>query len=148
MEKINVIGVWPVGLVGGLMVERPICDNITKKVVGFNAVWKPDRPFPMDMASFALNLKVILDKKDAFFSYQAKSGYQETMLLQQMVTRDQLEPLADCCTKVRFIDIFIFLLMSICSNNLWNNFTFKKNPCRFMCGTRGLKRLSYVMNKN
>ncbi|KAK0087695.1 hypothetical protein PV325_000352 [Microctonus aethiopoides] len=100
MEKIKVIGVWPVGLVGGLMVERPICDNVTNKVVGFNSAWKPERIFPIDMAGFALNLKVVIEKKDAMFSYAAPNGYHETTLLEQMVTRDQLEPLADCCTKV------------------------------------------------
>ncbi|XP_011306900.1 galactosylgalactosylxylosylprotein 3-beta-glucuronosyltransferase I [Fopius arisanus] len=100
MERIKVIGVWPVGLVGGLMVERPICDASTMKVTGFNAVWQPERKFPMDMAGFAINLRVILEKKDAWFSYESKNGYQETEILEQMVTRDQLEPLADCCTKV------------------------------------------------
>ncbi|XP_034947476.1 galactosylgalactosylxylosylprotein 3-beta-glucuronosyltransferase I [Chelonus insularis] len=100
MEKIKVIGVWPVGLVGGLMVERPICDNKTNKIIGFNSAWKPDRPFPFDMAAFALNLKVVLEKKDVWFTYTVRNGYQETDFLQQMVTLDQLEPLADCCTKV------------------------------------------------
>ncbi|XP_008559492.1 galactosylgalactosylxylosylprotein 3-beta-glucuronosyltransferase I [Microplitis demolitor] len=100
MEKIKVVGVWPVGLVGGLMVERPICDNTTNKVTGFNSLWKPDRPFPIDMAGFAVNLKTILEKNDAKFSFHAKPGYQESEFLEQMVTRDQLEPLADGCTKV------------------------------------------------
>ncbi|KAK2586944.1 hypothetical protein KPH14_009872 [Odynerus spinipes] len=59
MEKIRRVGVWPVGLVGGLMVEKPICNNATNK-----------------------------------------SGYQESEILRQIVTREELEPLADCCTKV------------------------------------------------
>ncbi|CAD6222430.1 GSCOCG00000967001-RA-CDS [Cotesia congregata] len=100
MEKIKVVGVWPVGLVGGLMVERPICDNTTNKVIGFNSVWKPERSFPLDMAGFAINLKILLEKKDTAFSFRAKPGYQESEFLEQLVTRDQLEPLADCCTKV------------------------------------------------
>ncbi|XP_012278811.1 galactosylgalactosylxylosylprotein 3-beta-glucuronosyltransferase I [Orussus abietinus] len=100
MRKIKTVGVWPVGLVGGLAVERPICDNATGKVVGFNAVWKPDRPFPLDMAGFAINLKLILENKDAYFSYEVQGGYQESEILRQIVTRDRLEPLADCCTKV------------------------------------------------
>lgn len=122
MEKIKVIGVWPVGLVGGLMVERPICDNATNKVVGFNSVWKPERKFPIDMAGFALNLKVVIEKKDAMFSYAAPNGYHETTLLEQMVKTDQLEPLADCCTKVinfilNFINrILLFILIVILMN--------------------------------
>lgn len=100
MAKIKQVGVWPVGLVGGMMVEKPICNRTTNKVVGFNAAWKPERVFPLDMAAFAINLNVILDKKDAWFSFKALGGYQETQFLEQLVTRDQLEPLADCCTKV------------------------------------------------
>lgn len=100
MEKIQKVGVWPVGLVGGLMVEKPICDNITNKVIGFNAAWKPDRPFPLDMAGFAINLRLLLENKDARFSYDVQGGYQESEILRQIVTRDELEPLADCCTKV------------------------------------------------
>ncbi|XP_015174397.1 PREDICTED: galactosylgalactosylxylosylprotein 3-beta-glucuronosyltransferase I [Polistes dominula] len=100
MRKIQKVGVWPVGLVGGLMVEKPICDNVTNKVVGFNAVWKPNRPFPIDMAGFAINLKLLLENKDALFSYDVESGYQESEILRQIVTKDELEPLADFCTKV------------------------------------------------
>ncbi|XP_076752609.1 glucuronyltransferase I [Xylocopa sonorina] len=100
MVKIKKVGVWPVGLVGGLMVEKPICDNSTNKVIGFNAAWKPDRPFPLDMAGFAINLRLLLEHPDALFSYDVDGGYQESEILRQIVTRDELEPLADCCTKV------------------------------------------------
>ncbi|XP_014600849.1 PREDICTED: galactosylgalactosylxylosylprotein 3-beta-glucuronosyltransferase I isoform X2 [Polistes canadensis] len=100
MRKIQKVGVWPVGLVGGLMVEKPICDNVTNKVVGFNAAWKPNRPFPIDMAGFAINLKLLLENKDALFSYDVESGYQESEILRHIVTKDELEPLADSCTKV------------------------------------------------
>ncbi|XP_011882607.1 PREDICTED: galactosylgalactosylxylosylprotein 3-beta-glucuronosyltransferase I [Vollenhovia emeryi] len=100
MEKIQKVGVWPVGLVGGLMVEKPICDNVTNKVIGFNAAWKPDRPFPLDMAGFAINLELLFKHGDAWFSYDVQGGYQESEILRQLVTKDQLEPLADCCTKV------------------------------------------------
>lgn len=110
MEKIQKVGVWPVGLVGGLMVEKPICDNATNKVIGFNAAWKPDRPFPLDMAGFAINIELLLKHKDAWFSYDVQGGYQESEILRQLVTKDQLEPLADCCTKVSK-DLFGILLI-------------------------------------
>ncbi|XP_066582909.1 galactosylgalactosylxylosylprotein 3-beta-glucuronosyltransferase I isoform X2 [Prorops nasuta] len=100
MLKVKKVGVWPVGLVGGLMVEKPICDNATNKVLGFNSVWKPDRPFPVDMAGFAIGLNLLLENRDAWFSYEVQGGYQESAILQQLITKDQLEPLADCCTKV------------------------------------------------
>ncbi|OXU26857.1 hypothetical protein TSAR_016615 [Trichomalopsis sarcophagae] len=100
IAKVKRVGVWPVGLVGGLMVERPICDKATGKVTGFNAVWKPDRPFPIDMAGFGINLKVILEKKDALFAYEIQSGFQESEILKQVTHRDELEGLADGCSKV------------------------------------------------
>ncbi|XP_076169323.1 glucuronyltransferase I isoform X2 [Ptiloglossa arizonensis] len=100
MEKIQKVGVWPVGLVGGLMVEKPICDDITNKVIGFNAAWKPDRPFPLDMAGFAINLRLLLENRDAQFSYDVQGGYQESEILRQIVTKDELEPLAGRCRKV------------------------------------------------
>ncbi|XP_046626686.1 galactosylgalactosylxylosylprotein 3-beta-glucuronosyltransferase I [Neodiprion virginianus] len=100
MEKIKHVGVWPVGLVGGLMVEKPICDEATRKVVGFNSAWKSDRPFPIDMAGFAFKLKLLFQHKDAWFSFEIQSGYQESEILRHITTRDQLEPLADCCKKV------------------------------------------------
>ena len=39
---------WPVGLVGGLLYDGPMCTD--NKVTGFRTVWAPDRPFPMDIA--------------------------------------------------------------------------------------------------
>lgn len=112
MEKIQKVGVWPVGLVGGLMVEKPICDNATNKVIGFNAAWKPERPFPLDMAGFAINLRLLLEHKNADFSYDVQGGYQESEILSEIVSRDELEPLADCCTKV-FIDCFLFIYFMV-----------------------------------
>lgn len=101
MIKVKKVGVWPVGLAGGLLVERPICDKATTKVTGFNAVWKPNRPFPLDMAGFAINLKVILEKKDAYFRYNIQNGLQESEILKQVTTRNELEGLADGCSQVR-----------------------------------------------
>lgn len=100
MNKITKVGVWPVGLVGGLDVEKPIVDKNTGKVTGFNSIWEPQRPFPIDMAGFAINLKLILEKPEAQFSYEAKPGYQETVILEYFTTMSELEPLADNCTKV------------------------------------------------
>jgi hypothetical protein len=58
------VSVWPVGLVGGLMVERPI-PNTLGKVHRFNVGYKPERPFPIDMAGFGINLQLLLSKPDA-----------------------------------------------------------------------------------
>lgn len=37
----DAVGVWPVGLVGALNVEKPIVKD--GKVVGFNSMWKPGK---------------------------------------------------------------------------------------------------------
>jgi galactosylgalactosylxylosylprotein 3-beta-glucuronosyltransferase 3 len=64
MRYTKKVSVWPVGLVGGLMVERPVPD-INGKITSFNAGYKPDRPFPIDMAGFAINLQLLLSNPNA-----------------------------------------------------------------------------------
>ncbi|KAG6442495.1 galactosylgalactosylxylosylprotein 3-beta-glucuronosyltransferase I [Manduca sexta] len=98
MRKINKVGVWPVGIVGGMRVEMPLVTN--GKVTGFNAVWKPFRPFPIDMAGFAINATLFLDHPDAKFSRKVQSGFQESEILKYFTTKEEMEPLADNCTKV------------------------------------------------
>ena len=45
-------------------------------VIGFNSAWKPERPFPIDMAAFAINITLILENPDAGFKYDVPRGYQ------------------------------------------------------------------------
>ncbi|XP_063538763.1 galactosylgalactosylxylosylprotein 3-beta-glucuronosyltransferase I-like [Cydia strobilella] len=98
MRKIKKVGVWPVGIVGGMRVEMPLVTH--GKVSGYNAVWKPYRPFPIDMAGFAINATLFLDFPEAKFSRKVQSGFQESEILKYVVTQQELEPLADNCTKV------------------------------------------------
>lgn len=98
MRFTHKVSVWPVGLVGGLMVERPLVKD--GRVVGWNTVWKIDRPFPIDMAGFAVNLTLLLQHQEATFSIKVPRGYQESKLLNSLVTVQDLEPRADNCTKV------------------------------------------------
>lgn len=99
MRSIKKVGVWPVGIAGGLIVETPLLDRL--KVSSFNAIWKPDRPFPIDMAAFAVNLSLINAMKDAAFTYKVPRGYQESHFLSSLgISRDDLEPRADGCRKV------------------------------------------------
>ncbi|XP_003744238.1 galactosylgalactosylxylosylprotein 3-beta-glucuronosyltransferase I-like [Galendromus occidentalis] len=91
--------VWPVGLVGGLMVERPIV--IDGRIKRFNAVFRPDRTYPIDMAAFAVSLKLLKNHPDAVFSLNVPRGHQETHFLTKLLSRvSELEPRADNCTKV------------------------------------------------
>ncbi|KAG5890819.1 hypothetical protein JTB14_008260 [Gonioctena quinquepunctata] len=98
--KVRKVGIWPVGLVGGWNVETPELDPITGKVKGYKSGWKPNRPFAIDMAGFAINLDLILTKTDASFSYKMEKGFQESEFLSYFTTKEELEPLADNCTKV------------------------------------------------
>ncbi|VDL78534.1 unnamed protein product [Nippostrongylus brasiliensis] len=100
IRSVKVAGIWPVGIVGGLIVEKPILSE-NGTVEGFNAIWKPDRPFPIDMAAFAVNISVVTSHRGAAFSYDVARGYQESHFLTGLgLTRSDLEPKADNCTKV------------------------------------------------
>lgn len=98
MRSTQRVSVWPVGLVGGMKYERPVVE--VGKVVRFHVGWQPGRPFPMDMAGFAVSLKLVLANPDACFDGQAPMGFLESSFLQGLVTMDELEPKADNCTKV------------------------------------------------
>ncbi|KAK9872157.1 hypothetical protein WA026_016211 [Henosepilachna vigintioctopunctata] len=100
LTKIENVGVWPVGLVGGLNIETPILDPKTGKVASYKSGWKPDRPFAIDMAGFGINVDLILSNPEAVFSYRMEKGFQESQFLAYFTTKDQLEPLASNCTEV------------------------------------------------
>uniref|UniRef100_A0A8C1WYT2 Galactosylgalactosylxylosylprotein 3-beta-glucuronosyltransferase n=1 Tax=Cyprinus carpio TaxID=7962 RepID=A0A8C1WYT2_CYPCA len=94
------VSVWPVAFVGGLWYESPKI-NSQGKVFGWKTVFDPQRPFGIDMAGFAVNLQLILDKPQACFKLNGvKGGYQESSLLQDLVTLSDLEPKAANCTKI------------------------------------------------
>lgn len=102
MRWTNKVSVWPVALTGGARWAGPIVSH--GKVVGFHTNWAKDRKFPIDMAAFAVNLKLLLRKyPNANFDDSAKRGYLEPTFLNAITTIDELEPLADNCTKVYFI---------------------------------------------
>lgn len=98
MRFTDTVTVWPVGIVGGLKFEGPICKN--GKVVKWYTAWKPDRPFPIDMAAFAVNMKLILNNQNAVFSNDVQRGYQESYFLTKLVTKDQLQARANDCTEI------------------------------------------------
>uniref|UniRef100_A0A1B0A030 Galactosylgalactosylxylosylprotein 3-beta-glucuronosyltransferase n=1 Tax=Glossina pallidipes TaxID=7398 RepID=A0A1B0A030_GLOPL len=94
------VSIWPVGLVGGLMVEKPILNTDQTQVIGFNSAWRPERPFPIDMAAFAISIDLLFKFPQAIFSYEVQRGYQETEILRHLTTRQQLQPLANQCRDV------------------------------------------------
>lgn len=93
------VGVWPVGLVGGLMVEKPIL-SANGIVTGFNAAWRPERQFPIDMAGFAISGDLLLKFPEAKFSFTVQRGDQETEILRHVTTVKNLQVLANNCTEV------------------------------------------------
>lgn len=98
MRNTQKVSVWPVGLVGAMKYESPLVQ--AGKVVGFHTGWRPTRPFPLDMAGFAVSLRLLRDRPDACFDGEAPMGFLESSLLQGLVTLEELEPRADNCTKV------------------------------------------------
>ena len=92
------VSIWPVGLVGGLKWEGPVCEN--GKVIKFWTAWDFTRPFPIDMAGFAINIKLLLDNPSVVIDINAPQGHLESSLLRLLVTKDELEPLADNCKKI------------------------------------------------
>lgn len=101
MKKIETgkVGVWPVGLVGGLLVEKPVLDE-DNRVMGFNSAWRPERPFPIDMAGFAISTDLILNNSEAVFSYEVERGYQESEILRFLIVVRDMQPLANLCRDV------------------------------------------------
>ena len=58
------------------------------------------RKFAMDMAGFALNVEVLWKYHPMRFNTTSNRGFQETNFLEICCTLDDIEPLADGCTKV------------------------------------------------
>ena len=48
MRYINKVGVWPVGIAGGLRFEGPVCKD--GKVIAWHAAWGNERKFQIDFA--------------------------------------------------------------------------------------------------
>lgn len=93
------VGVWPVGLVGAVFVEKPLLNDMGV-VIGFNSQWRPERPFPVDMAGFAISVDLLLANPEAKFSYDVERGYQESEILRHVTTMERLQPLAGQCRMI------------------------------------------------
>ena len=98
MRTTKIASVWPVGLVGGALYERPLV-NRYGHVIGWDVVFLPTRRFAIDMAGFAINLRRLHERPGVRF--RPKMYITESDFLDQLVTMKELEPKADNCTKVR-----------------------------------------------
>jgi len=92
--------VWPVGLVGGLKFEGPM--SCTERNVGsWYTAWKSDRPFPLDMAGFAIHLSLVFKYPNAKYSNEVARGYLESDFLTKLrLDRTKVEPKANKCSKI------------------------------------------------
>ncbi|KAM7248441.1 hypothetical protein CapIbe_000480 [Capra ibex] len=85
---------------GVLLGERRTHPHQDGRVVGFHMAWEPNRPFPVDMAGFAVALSLLLAKPNARFDATAPWGHLESSLLSHLVDPKDLEPRAANCTRV------------------------------------------------
>ncbi|KAH9366797.1 hypothetical protein HPB48_014430 [Haemaphysalis longicornis] len=71
------------------------------RVIGFYDPWFGGRIFPLDMAGFAVNLRLVVNNRDLRMPYE--TGYLETKFLEAVGVSSlaDLEPLCDNATKVR-----------------------------------------------
>ena len=56
---------------------------------------------------FSSSCRLLLDHPEALFSFEVERGYQESTILAAVVTKAELEPKADKCTKVNNNDALL-----------------------------------------
>ncbi|CAH8462469.1 unnamed protein product [Schistosoma bovis] len=102
MRGTNKVSTWPVGFAGELPWEGCVTSKNRTHIISMWSVYKPERPFPIDMAGFAVNIDLILQHKNAGFDYKRLRGMQESQFLLDLGLKNwrELEPLADGCRKI------------------------------------------------
>lgn len=91
IRKVRRVGVWTVALSGGLVHEGPLVKNGV--VVDFHVGWRPDRPFPIDMASFAVNVNELTRRPHVKFDATAERGFLESAFLLNFIKdKSEMEP--------------------------------------------------------
>ncbi|VDL79062.1 unnamed protein product [Nippostrongylus brasiliensis] len=92
IRNVKKLGMWAVGIVGQSAVESP--KVVKGSVVGYNVKWGPKRKFAVDMAGFAINVKVVLNTTAVFGkSCQRGFGAPEPCLLEDMgFTQEDIQP--------------------------------------------------------
>lgn len=91
------VSVFPVGLVTDFGLSTPVVRQ--GRVVGFYDGWVANREFPMDMAGFAVSVRLLRERPEATMPF--KPGYEEDGFLKSLgVPKEEFELLADKCTKI------------------------------------------------
>ncbi|CAD5227733.1 unnamed protein product [Bursaphelenchus xylophilus] len=90
IRKVKRLGVWAVGLAGTSRVEAPRVENNT--VVGWDVYYRPHRKYAVDMAGFAVSLRLVL-RSLALFGKECVGHDPEDCFLRQLsVPMNELEP--------------------------------------------------------
>ena len=93
IRKIRKVGVWPVGLVGKVLYEGPVCDSSKSTILRWRTNYRPDRFCACDMAGFAFSLDLFLDAKNVLFSPKPPGfGMLEHDFLLRLVFHDHSPP--------------------------------------------------------
>ncbi|EDQ87545.1 uncharacterized protein MONBRDRAFT_27343 [Monosiga brevicollis MX1] len=89
MRNVHTIGVWRVGFLGRMRYSGPLSEMTPQgpKLTGWHVGWAPDRPYPLDMASFAFSVR-LLEQRKVEFPIQAPLGQLETTFLEQLLGPD------------------------------------------------------------
>ncbi|KAK0168596.1 hypothetical protein PV327_002377 [Microctonus hyperodae] len=98
IRKTNKVSMLPVGLCTKFGLSSPIVKD--GKFIGFYDGWIAGRKFPVDMASFAVNVKFLLQRPNATMPYRA--GFEEDGFLRSLAPFEprEIELLANNCTRV------------------------------------------------
>ncbi|KAK8776478.1 hypothetical protein V5799_030181 [Amblyomma americanum] len=92
------VSVFPVGSMLVTGVSSPVV--VDGAVVGFHDPYIKKRRFAVDMAGFAVNLRLLLNNSHVYMPHM--EGYQETVFLESLnISISDLEPLCENATKVR-----------------------------------------------
>ncbi|CRK97447.1 CLUMA_CG010836, isoform A [Clunio marinus] len=91
------ISMFPVGLTSNGLSSPVVRDN---KLIGFYSGWRPERKYPVDTSSFAINVNFFLSRPDA--SIPRNAHEQEDGFLKKLEPfgMDEIELLASSCTKI------------------------------------------------
>uniref|UniRef100_A0A0N4X009 Galactosylgalactosylxylosylprotein 3-beta-glucuronosyltransferase n=1 Tax=Haemonchus placei TaxID=6290 RepID=A0A0N4X009_HAEPC len=102
IRKVTRIGVWAVGLVGGAWVEAPHVSS-GGKVIAWDVMFAPGRPFATDMAGFAINIRELFRARKYILLFPSganvyicaktyKQGPESCFLSQFGFKKEDLEP--------------------------------------------------------
>ena len=119
IRSTKLISAFPVGLVGGLYYEKPICLN--NIIVGWFAYYLPKRKFPLDMASFAVHTDLLHKNPNAKFSTNKSYELEGSLLIDLKIDAKKMEPKANCCNT-----LYVWHSKTLPLKRIYKNQTFEK----------------------